>query len=179
MSEERKRFTKENVFLRRSTIAKYRVEGMTYEAITEKLINEFGSDNLPRNYDAAECYKDMQYYLEKMRTQSQETVNEIINLETLRLDTYLQNLKDNILKGDVRSIEAALKIGERRAKLLGLDAAIKVDWKVEIADLFNRGLMSLDEIKRELGDALFDEFLAYNSQLAIVDSTFEVVKEDD
>lgn len=176
--EERKRFTKENVFIRRSLISKYRVEGMTYEAITERVIKELGIDNLPRNYDAAECYKDMQQFLDKMRTQSQETINEIINLETLRLDTYLQNLKNNILNGDVRSIEAALKIGERRAKLLGLDAAIKVDWKVEIAGLFNRGLMSLDEIKKELGDDLFDEFIAYNSQLAIVDSTFEVVKDD-
>lgn len=43
-----------------------------------------------------------------------------------RLDLWLQKLASKILKGDVKAITTALKIEERRARLLGLDAPMQL-----------------------------------------------------
>lgn len=176
MADERKRFTKENVYLRRSKIAELRIEGMTYEAITNELIDSFGADNLPSNYDAGNCYDDMQAYLNSVKIKSTETINEIVTVETLRLDVYLQRLKDNINAGDVRSIETALKISERRSKLLGLDSAIKIDWKIEIGMAVSKGLITLNDVRKELSEDMYFEFLESNPGL-IEGGLAEVIKD--
>jgi hypothetical protein len=46
---------------------------------------------------------------------------EMVAMEEERLDYYLLALDPQIKTGDTKAITAALKIGERRAKLLGLD----------------------------------------------------------
>jgi hypothetical protein len=55
-----------------------------------------------------------------------EAKADYIELEIHRLDTYLQALALKVKSGDPRAVDTALKIGERRAKLLGLDAPTKV-----------------------------------------------------
>lgn len=46
--------------------------------------------------------------------------------EVSRLDGMLQGLWPRARKGDVAAVDRVLKIGERRAKLLGLDAPTKI-----------------------------------------------------
>jgi hypothetical protein len=48
-------------------------------------------------------------------------------LETVRLDTYLEALSLRIGEGDYRSVGTAVRISERRAKLLGLDSPVQLD----------------------------------------------------
>ncbi len=55
------------------------------------------------------------------RSQQATASAEMVELEADRLDYYLFQLDAAIRKGDVKAIMAALKISERRAKLLGLD----------------------------------------------------------
>ncbi len=57
----------------------------------------------------------------------QEPAEELRMLERERLDAMLQALWPKVEAGDVKAIEAALKVEERRAKLLGLDAPNAVD----------------------------------------------------
>ena len=45
----------------------------------------------------------------------------------LRCDTYLQALAKKVQAQDVRAIDTALKVGKRRAELLGLDAPNKTE----------------------------------------------------
>ena len=47
---------------------------------------------------------------------------DLVELELLRCDTYLQALAKKVQAQDVRAIDTALKVGKRRAELLGLDA---------------------------------------------------------
>ena len=49
-----------------------------------------------------------------------------VELELTRLDKYLGVLAKKIEGGDVRAVDTALKVADRRAKLLGLDAPTKV-----------------------------------------------------
>jgi len=60
-----------------------------------------------------------------------EAKADYIELEIHRLDTYLQALAKKVQSGEPRAVDTALKIGERRAKLLGLDAPVRVDQNVK------------------------------------------------
>ena len=52
---------------------------------------------------------------------------DLVELELLRCDTYLQALAKKVQAQDVRAIDTALKVGKRRAELLGLDAPNKTE----------------------------------------------------
>ena len=51
---------------------------------------------------------------------------EVRQLQLARLDLWLTKLEKKINKGDIKAIQTALRIEERRARLLGLDAPVKV-----------------------------------------------------
>jgi DNA-binding CsgD family transcriptional regulator len=54
-----------------------------------------------------------------------EPAQEVVKLEVMRLDALLDGVWLSATTGETRSVEAALQIMARRAKLLGLDAAAK------------------------------------------------------
>jgi len=60
--------------------------------------------------------------LASWRDMTQEMSNELRELELQRLDEFLRALWPKIQQGNAKSIETALKVSERRAKLLGLDS---------------------------------------------------------
>jgi len=62
--------------------------------------------------------------LDKLATEELEQVRK---LEVARLDRYLDALEPACEEGDAKAIATAIKVGERRAKLLGLDAPAKVE----------------------------------------------------
>jgi hypothetical protein len=65
-----------------------------------------------------------------------ETAGEYRQVLLLRLDRLLRSLDKGIRRGSYRHVLAALKIEERRAKLLGLDAPEKHQLSImSIADL--------------------------------------------
>ena len=51
---------------------------------------------------------------------------EVRQIQLARLDHWLTKLEKKIDKGDIKAIQTALKIEERRARLQGLDAPVKV-----------------------------------------------------
>lgn len=53
-------------------------------------------------------------------------VDQLRAVEDARYDHYLKSLQDDIDEGDEKAINAALRIAERRARLHGLDAPVKV-----------------------------------------------------
>jgi transcriptional regulator/post-segregation antitoxin (ccd killing protein) len=66
--------------------------------------------------------KEMQRLL-KFRT---EAADALVRLELDRLDMLLAVVWPKAEKGDTKAVDSALKIAERRSKLLGLDAPTKV-----------------------------------------------------
>jgi len=60
------------------------------------------------------------------------TAREIVALELVRLDRMHAGLYAGAVAGNVRAVEACLKIQERRAKLEGLDAQTKIMLKADV-----------------------------------------------
>lgn len=91
-----------------------RKTGMTYSRICEE--TGYGSESA--------AYKAVMTALKKML---QEPAEECRKMEIARLDALLKGLWWAAEKGDYQSVIAALKVEERRAKLLGLDAPERVE----------------------------------------------------
>lgn len=106
---------------RRVEALKRRIAGGSYRAIAREL-----------GVSEAQAFRDVQAELDKLAQQAQEEASRLRVLELRRLDEMLIRLSpmlypksgDNVNLG---AIDRALKIMERRAKLLGLDAAEKTE----------------------------------------------------
>ena len=91
-----------------------RKAGVSYENIAKKL----GLGN-------ASCALQMvRRALSRVDT---EATKDLRDLETRRLDDMLFSIWGHVRKGHFGAIEKALKIMERRARLLGLDSPVKFD----------------------------------------------------
>jgi hypothetical protein len=114
---------------RRQRALGYRKAGLTYPAIVDKIRVEF---DLPK-YSRQLAHKDVSALLKEFRRELGETTEEVRSLEISRLDSYLSTIWAAIGKGDTRAIAAAIRISERRARLLGLDAPVEVKIQAEAA----------------------------------------------
>jgi DNA-binding CsgD family transcriptional regulator len=68
------------------------------------------------------AYYDVQDELARLDPVVTAKAERLRDLEARRLDRYTRMLEPGILDGDPRAILAAVRLMERRAKLLGLDA---------------------------------------------------------
>lgn len=72
-----------------------------------------------------------------------DNATQLRQLELERLDRMLTALDDGIGNGDPKAVTAAIRISERRAKLLGLDKPIQVEATVVTVDLIDREIERL------------------------------------
>jgi len=112
--------------LRRQFVMMQRVGGAGYNDIVVAAIKEFGLERLPKGWDERFAYKDVKRELDAINRDRREAGEEIINLELKRLDMLWMTHIESALKGDLDAFGAVMKVMERRAKLLGLDAATRV-----------------------------------------------------
>lgn len=90
-----------------------RMEGTTFEEIA----TQCGYNSKQAAYDAVR---------REIEAITREPAMELVKLDLERLDALWQVPYLKAQAGDVYSLASCLKIMERRAKLLGLDAAVKV-----------------------------------------------------
>jgi hypothetical protein len=69
-----------------------------------------------------------------------DAADDVRNLEVERLDAMLLNLWPQVQKANQGAVDRVLRIMERRAKLLGLDAPVKTDNKLEIFDPYSEAI---------------------------------------
>ncbi len=103
-----------------------RLQGLTLEEIAKK--TGFWKDRRG-------AYRAVTTALKRATEDNNELADELRTLELERLDKYLTTLKAKIRKGDTRAIDTALRIMDRRAKLLGLDAPAKSEVDVNVSEL--------------------------------------------
>ncbi|WP_431928559.1 hypothetical protein [Nonomuraea jabiensis] len=65
--------------------------------------------------------KDVTNALKKAAKQESMAAEELLHLEINRLDRMMASVWPKVIKGEVNAVEAALKIVNKRASLLGLD----------------------------------------------------------
>lgn len=91
-----------------------RIQGFSFREIALRL----GYNSPQASFDA------VKRALEKTL---REPANELRSLESERLDEMFQRAYLMALSGDLQAMQTAMKVMERRAKLLGLDAPVKTE----------------------------------------------------
>ncbi len=88
--------------------------------------------------------------VERLRGEEVRRVDVARELELARLDAMQARVWPRAVEGDTRAALTVLKIMDRRAKLLGLDAPVKVDVEHRIPDLTAQYGVDPDELRVEL-----------------------------
>lgn len=126
---------------RQTQALELRKAGISYDAIAGRL----GFAGAQGAYEAVKSALQ--------RTQ-QEPADEVRRLEVERLDKLLTALWPEALKGNVQAVDRVLKIMERRASLLGLDAAKEVDIRLRVRELAEQEGLDPDEAVRAAEELL-------------------------
>jgi hypothetical protein len=101
----------ETIVARRVKALDLRKAGLTYRRIAEEL-----------KVNVRTAYTDVQDELAALKTLTGKAAEDIRELELRRLDDYTLGLTPAARRGDVRAVIALVRVQERRAKLLGIDA---------------------------------------------------------
>lgn len=125
--------------VRQQEALQLRLRGQTYREIAEA--TGYASESGAR--------KAVETALQAIRDECEETAEEVRSMELQRLDKMLDGVWSSAIGGDPKGIEAALKIMDRRAKLLGLDRA----QKREITGPDGRPLLDLTAALLEAAEA--------------------------
>ena len=70
--------------------------------------------------------------MRRLRDMDRPAVSMLRELEVQRLDAMLYAVWDDVLQGDANAVHTALRISERRSRLLGLDAPHSVEARTRI-----------------------------------------------
>ena len=95
---------------------KLRMAGLSYSQIAQHL-----------GVSKSTAHKAVIRALDRLNQRIAEEAEQVRRLELERLDVMFRSLWPQVLKGNQGAIDRALRIMERRARLLGLDAAQKVN----------------------------------------------------
>lgn len=104
------------------------------EIIAERRVRAFGLRKAGASYrqiaqqlsvSLNTAWADVNAELLELRAQVQADAAEVRDMELQRCDEMILGLWPAVRRGEPKSIMAAVRVAERRAKLLGLDAATK------------------------------------------------------
>lgn len=109
--------TKIKILERQRQALQLRKNGVSYRLIGDQL-----------SISHVQAQRDIKAALELSRKDVRQEAETYRALELERLDDMLFNINNQVRSGHLGAIDRALKIMERRAKLLGLDAPEKLDW---------------------------------------------------
>lgn len=147
---------------RRRFVLELRKQGINYRQIADAAVSKFGAAVLPAGWDERYAYKDVARALEQIRTETAESADSIRTLELERLDRLMVALWPRASRADEHAIDRILKIMQRRAQLVGLDAPATVrleTWQDEIVQLLRDGRIKPEDVTAEFPD-LAGEFFA-------------------
>jgi hypothetical protein len=102
---------------RRTQAINLRLAGVDYETIAARL--GYASRGA--------AYTDIDRALAANKAEEDGAKENLREVESLRLDRLQAAVWSAATKGDTRSVDSALKIIAQRCKLLGLDAAVRID----------------------------------------------------
>jgi hypothetical protein len=110
---------------RRLVTLAMRKAGATYIEISQRVIAQFGLDKLPAGYDERYAWKDVSRELRKLCKTLKEDTEEVRQMEVERLNDMLAALwprATDQANPDYEAVDRVLRIMNRRAAMLGLDA---------------------------------------------------------
>lgn len=108
-------------------------------------------------------------YKRAMKRTLQQPADELRSQEVDRIDNLQLILWDQAVTGDVKAIMAIIKLMERRAKLLGLDAPVRIEQEVTTWT----GEESIDRAVKDLAALLQANDADSTGESAMAESTSE------
>ena len=139
---------------RRAQIWERRLKGFSYDAIYRDMLRTFGPDQLPEKWSPKHVYTDCAAVLAQVQNEYRETAAEMVGVELGRFDELLAGIWPMAVSGDLQAIDRALDISKERRKMMGLDnpETLNVHWRVQVADMLQRGIITPQEVVQELGE---------------------------
>lgn len=139
---------------RRAHVWERRLKGYSYEAIYRDMLDTFSPDVLPKDWSPKRVYADCSAILVKIQDEYKETAAEMVDIELGRFDELLSAVWPMAKAGDLNAVEKALSISRERRKMMGLDnpETLNVNWRVQVADMLQRGIITPQEVVQELGE---------------------------
>lgn len=131
-----------------------RIQGLKYRDIPGALRQVPGID-VPASYNERHAWEDVQAAIDFNRKVTEENVTTMLEIEGERLEHMLAVIMPQVNMGDLKSIDRALKIMERKARLFGLDQPHQVtvrDWRTELIELIKSGKITLQQAREGLGN---------------------------
>lgn len=135
-----------------------RKQGKTYRAISIAVAAEYGI-----TYSESMAHEDVTRELKRIQTELKQSTDEVRTLELERLDNLLSKLNNQINSGDLNAIDRALKISERRCKILGVDAPIEIRIREQVQiqveanlNLFFKAIYDSTAIADDVKQQLFE-----------------------
>lgn len=107
---------------RRAFVLAMRKTGATYRKIAAAAVARFGADSLPETWGERYAHKDTARELERLQAEMAEDGTTVLRIELERLDRLMEALWPRAVSGDDAAIDRVLKLMDRRAKYLGLNA---------------------------------------------------------
>ena len=142
MARKTRRGSKQSIALRQKgqQAIRLRMSGATIAQIASQL--GYASE--------AGAYKAIMRELEQTAQDMGESTEAVRQLELKRLDQMLFPIWNQVIAGDQGAISMALRIQERRASLLGLDAPKQIEARVRVDVMsWNQAIRDFLELYRE------------------------------
>lgn len=121
---------------RRSLALDFRKAGLSYRAIGKKL-----------GVSYVQVRRDIEAELSLLSKERTDKSEQLRQLELERLDMLTNGLEPFAKVGNPGAVNSFLRVMERRAKLLGLDAPSKVDLNIDVRTLSDDELLAILEDK--------------------------------
>jgi len=106
----------EAVTARRVRALELRKAGSTYRDIAAQLGTSLHT-----------AWDDINAELLELRAQTKHEAQDLRELELQRCDAMTEGLWSDVKNGNAKAVSAAIRVSERRSRLLGLDAAVKTE----------------------------------------------------
>jgi len=125
MGQERQSHAEQVLYMRRTRALQMLVDGKTKREIAATL-----------GVSVNTVSKDISWMIEHEKADAPQLVNEIREIESQRLDGWLERASRLLENVDpdvsLKALDRLVKIAERRAKLLGLDAPVKQEIETSV-----------------------------------------------
>lgn len=115
------------------------------------------------------------------------SVDDMRDLENARIDRAQAALWPRVLSGDIKAIEAYLKIAEFRSRINGMDAPQKVELALTVKEEMNQAFQELEQLMDDHAQAVIDAEIEDTSPAPTpaiepprtVEDTLQVLSESD
>ena len=141
----------EQAAARRVEALNLRMAGASYRQIGARL-----------GISEAQAHKDVARELDRLAAEAQEAAQQVLALELARLDMAQLAIAQQVRNGNLGAIDRWLRIGERRARLLGLDAPTRQEIKGTIGPV-QITAPALEQAARELNEWRKEQMSALSS----------------